>query len=711
VVTYQEADVVLDWADAHGIAMRGHTVFWAPVRWQPSWVPGLDDATLLLAVENRLADAVTHFRGRFHHWDVNNEMLHGSFFRDRLGEDIRQWMFEGSRAIDPDAALYVNDYNVLSSSETDLYALQVEDFLQRGFPIDGIGMQGHMGEVNPWQIQTRLDKMAQFGLPIWVTEFDVERADENARADALETFLRSAYSHPAVEGIMLWGFWAGAHWRGPDAALVDQDWRVNAAGQRLEQLLAEWRSEKTVPTNADGVAAARVFHGEYEVAVAAPDGSKVVLAAEVPPGAGPQRVFIAQSETAAPLIRVQEFGSAGAGTGQFDSPRGLAVDPLGRIVVADAFNDRIQICSREGTCQAFGASGTQPGQFCAPLDVAVDSRGRILVADSCNHRVQVCDTGGACTAFGGLGQFDNPGNIAVLSDDRMVVGDTFNGRLQVCDRDGNCNQLGALVDDPDAFQRGEFGFIQGVATDQQDRILLTEDIGGAARKALQSCYRDDCQVVRTFDLPRDIAVDRFNRIHVVEDGRLQRCDHAGRCVGIEVPDPLRAGSRLAFTAANELVISDPEDHRIRVYAARAATPINAGFTDAWFNPETSGQGFFINVFPALGKVFVGWFTFDTERPSAAVGAHFGAPGQRWLTAQGDIRDNRAELEIDLAQGGVFGSGTPAPDHLNVGRMILQFDGCRRGTVSYELPGIDAWLRVIPVERIVESRVGLCEALQ
>ncbi|MGK2927149.1 MAG: hypothetical protein ACSLE2_16155, partial [Lysobacterales bacterium] len=138
-------------------------------------------------------------------------------------------------------------------------------------------------------------------------------------------------------------------------------------------------------------------------------------------------------------------------------------------------------------------------------------------------------------------------------------------------------------------------------------------------------------------------------------------------------------------------------------------PINAGFTDAWFNPETSGQGFFINVFPSLGKVFVGWFTFDTEQPPAAVGAHFGAPGQRWLTAQGDIRDNRAELEIDLARGGVFGSGTPAPEHSGVGRMILQFDGCRRGTVSYEVPGIEAWLRVIPIERLVESRVSLCEA--
>ena len=71
--------------------------------------------------------------------------------------------------------------------------------------------------------QQRLDKLAQAGLPIWVTELDVMSQDENKRADFLETALRALYGHPSVEGILLWGFWDQSHWRGEKAALVKGD--------------------------------------------------------------------------------------------------------------------------------------------------------------------------------------------------------------------------------------------------------------------------------------------------------------------------------------------------------------------------------------------------------------------------------------------------------------------------------------------------------
>ena len=42
--------------------------------------------------------------------------------------------------------------------------------------------------------------------------------------------------------------------------------------------------------------------------------------------------------------------------------------------------------------------------------------------------------------------------------------------------------------------------------------------------------------------------------------------------------------------------------------------INAGLNDAWYFPDTDGQGFFITVFPDLGAVSLAWFTYDTELP-------------------------------------------------------------------------------------------------
>jgi hypothetical protein len=62
--------------------------------------------------------------------------------------------------------------------------------------------------------------------------------------------------------------------------------------------------------------------------------------------------------------------------------------------------------------------------------------------------------------------------------------------------------------------------------------------------------------------------------------------------------------------------------------------INAGLSDAWYQPATAGQGFLITVFPGIQQVFLAWFTFDTQRPPGDAGAILGEPGHRWLTAQG-----------------------------------------------------------------------------
>src|SRR5210317_1100657 len=68
--------------------------------------------------------------------------------------------------------------------------------------------------------------------------------------------------------------------------------------------------------------------------------------------------------------------------------------------------------------------------------------------------------------------------------------------------------------------------------------------------------------------------------------------------------------------------------------------INAGFNDAWYDPVTSGQGFYIAVFPDKGTVSLAWFTYDTELPPASAEANLGDPGHRWLVAQGPINGNQ-----------------------------------------------------------------------
>jgi hypothetical protein len=135
--------------------------------------------------------------------------------------------------------------------------------------------------------------------------------------------------------------------------------------------------------------------------------------------------------------------------------------------------------------------------------------------------------------------------------------------------------------------------------------------------------------------------------------------------------------------------------------------INSGLNDAWFNPDTRGQGFFVNVFPDDGNIFLGWFTFDTERPPADVTAILGEPGARWLTAFGPYAENEAVLDIELTYGGVFDSQTPLPTQSAYGTIILEFSSCNAGTVTYDIPSLSL-SGVIPIQRATLDNVELCE---
>jgi GH35 family endo-1,4-beta-xylanase len=219
-VSYAVADSISKFCRTNGITLRGHTIFWSVETHVQDWVKNLNQADLRVALTNRLNSAVGHFKDTFVHWDVNNEMLHGDYFESRLGTWVRPWMFQQARAIDPDVKLFVNEYNVITSSDTDAYKQQIADLLAAGAPIGGVGAQGHFGAtVNVPLTEARIDSLAELGLPIWITEYDSVNADESVRAENVEALYRLAFSKESVDGVLMWGFWAGSHWRGEDAAL------------------------------------------------------------------------------------------------------------------------------------------------------------------------------------------------------------------------------------------------------------------------------------------------------------------------------------------------------------------------------------------------------------------------------------------------------------------------------------------------------------
>lgn len=140
--------------------------------------------------------------------------------------------------------------------------------------------------------------------------------------------------------------------------------------------------------------------------------------------------------------------------------------------------------------------------------------------------------------------------------------------------------------------------------------------------------------------------------------------------------------------------------------------INPGLNDAWYDPATNGQGFLLTVYPDRNQLFLAWFTFDTERPSEDITAILGDPGHRWLTAQGPFDGSKAELIVYLTQGGVLDSAEPpaTTDQDGYGTMVVEFLTCNEGRINYELPSLGR-SGEIPIQRIVEDNVALCEALR
>lgn len=298
---YAQADALLEFARQNGLVMRGHNLFWAKEKYAMAWLKPLDATQLRAAVTRRLEDTAGRYRGKVICWDVDNEKLDGTFFSDRLGPDIVPWMFKETARIDPQARLFVNEYGILGNPEkTGRLISLVKELQAKGAPVGGIGIQSHdsdrltddpaaklpPGERPEWMLSNpltpelflgTLDRIEhETGLPIHLTEISAKVPSPEKRADKLEMLFRLGFSHEAVQAILLWGFEARTHWMGPQAALMEADGSLNAAGQRISHLLREeWTSHGQTSAGADGTARFRGFRGLYELKIQLADGRSI----------------------------------------------------------------------------------------------------------------------------------------------------------------------------------------------------------------------------------------------------------------------------------------------------------------------------------------------------------------------------------------------------------------------------------------------------
>ena len=277
-------DNILLWTEENGIPLRGHNLFWGIDQFVQPWVKELDDKELERTIKDRARTITRKYKGRFAEYDLNNEMVHGNYYEERLGKDITKkmakWAHEGDKA----AKLYLNDYDILTGRVLPAYLQQIRELLAQGVPVAGIGVQGHLhGETfDRMQLKNALDSLEQFGLPVKVTEFNMPGqrsryytekirvmtpAEEELKAKELVDYYRICFAHPSVDGILMWGFWAGANWI-PVSSLYRQDWSPTPAAKVYQDLVfREWWTSEKGSADGNGNFTSRGFFGKYRITV------------------------------------------------------------------------------------------------------------------------------------------------------------------------------------------------------------------------------------------------------------------------------------------------------------------------------------------------------------------------------------------------------------------------------------------------------------
>ena len=302
VEDYSNADASVDFAAENGIKLRGHALAWPDANFRPTWLSELPLAEIETELEERISNVVNRYESRLVHWDVCNEILNHSYFRDVLGDPIEPWMFQQARSHDANVKLCTNEFGIVDSQyKAQRYRDMILYHQASGADVGGIGLQSHfqLSSVSPKSIEIGLGELKNLGPEIWFTEFDVSNPDPVERAKALEAFYRYAFSVPEAKGIIMWGFWAGTHWRGGDASLVDQDWTINAAGQKYFDLIQEWTTTDTGSSDVAGEVEFRGFHGSYLITTTHPTNDvKNYHLVSVPPGNGDLDVELVLDATA-----------------------------------------------------------------------------------------------------------------------------------------------------------------------------------------------------------------------------------------------------------------------------------------------------------------------------------------------------------------------------------------------------------------------------
>lgn len=243
----------LDFSEKNALDMRGHTLVWHSQ--VPAWISkdgkkndhNWTKDQLTEIMQNHINGVAGGLKGRIREWDVVNECLDDdqsgvwsdpsafklrpSVWKDVIGEDFIEKAFRMAHEADPDALLFINDYDVefMGEPKAEAYYNLVKSLVEKGTPIHGVGLQCHLtsGQSNAQKLKDNIHRYQQLGLQCAITELDIAQADPNAenaaklQAEDYCALVMAALSEENCHSVVIWGLCDPDSWRENNPLLFD----------------------------------------------------------------------------------------------------------------------------------------------------------------------------------------------------------------------------------------------------------------------------------------------------------------------------------------------------------------------------------------------------------------------------------------------------------------------------------------------------------
>ncbi|MEB3829733.1 endo-1,4-beta-xylanase [Phormidium sp. CCY1219] len=231
VYDFSKSDAIVEFALSHEMQVRGHTLVWH--RMQPEWLTEGEFTRdeYIDIVRSHIQTVLGRYKSKIAVWDVVNEAIgDDGNFRDTIwlrgiGPEYVEMAFQWAHEVDPDALLFYNDYGGEGrGKKSDAIYNFVKDLRQRGIPIDGVGLQMHIWNVDkfpdPQKVAQNMQRLGELGLEVQITEMDVglhkgkgtleEKLASQAKlyGDMLQVCLDASN----CEAFVLWGFTDAHSW-------------------------------------------------------------------------------------------------------------------------------------------------------------------------------------------------------------------------------------------------------------------------------------------------------------------------------------------------------------------------------------------------------------------------------------------------------------------------------------------------------------------